>query len=121
MVISGHDHNYQRFVKTDKTGGIQLPVYIISGGGGAELTGPGECDVSQIPLDDFRCLGLITAYHFLDITVHADDKKNLILQCKVLGLRCDPSSGLSDDYAFERLFVKDRLELIDEFALNWQK
>lgn len=121
LVISGHDHNYQRIVKTDKTGGIQLPIYIVSGGGGAELKGQGECDISQIPLDGFRCLGLITAYQFVDITAHADDEKNLILKCKVLGLRCDLIKGLPDDDTFERLFVNDRLELIDDFTLNWQK
>ena len=119
LVISGHEHNYQRIVKTDKTGGIQLPIYIVSGGGGAELTGQGECDISQIPLDGFRCLGFITAYQFVDITAHADDKKNLILKCKVLGLCCDLARGLPDDDNFERQFVKDRMELIDDFALSW--
>ena len=33
LVISGHEHNYQRICKTDNTGSIQLPVYIVSGGG----------------------------------------------------------------------------------------
>ncbi|MFN3532516.1 MAG: metallophosphoesterase family protein [Candidatus Brocadia sp.] len=120
LVISGHDHNYQRFVRNDKTGAIQLPVYIVSGGGGAELTGQGECDISRIPSDGFQCLGLITAYQFVDVTVHADDKKNLILKCKVLGLQCDLTRGLPDDGNFERLFVKDHLEVIDDFTLNWQ-
>ena len=32
LVISGHEHNYQRICKTDQTGDIQLPVYIVSGG-----------------------------------------------------------------------------------------
>lgn len=120
LVISGHDHNYQRIVKTDKTGAIQLPVYIVSGGGGAELTDQGECDISRIPLDGFQCLGLITAYHFVDVTAHTDDKKNVILKCNVLGLRCDMTRKLPDDITFERLFIKDRLELIDDFTLNWQ-
>ena len=78
LVISGHEHNYQRICKTDKTGGIQLPTYIISGGGGADLTGEGECNVSQIPLDGFHCIGLIPAHHFLDVTAHTDDNNNLI-------------------------------------------
>lgn len=142
LVISGHEHNYQRIVRTDKTGAIQLPVYIVSGGGGAELTGQGECDISRIQMDGFQCLGLITAYHFVDVTAHIDDKKNLILKCKVLGLQCDLTRELSydssferflflqlsshrtrelmDDSTFERLFVKDRLEVIDDFTLNWQ-
>src|SRR3989304_4461739 len=67
LVVSGHEHNYQRICKTDQTGSLQLPVYIVSGGGGAELTGQAACDTSQIPMDGFRCLGLITAYQFIDI------------------------------------------------------
>lgn len=46
-------------------------------------------------------------------------KKNLILKCKVLGLRCDLTKGLPDDDTFERLFAQDRLELIDDFILRW--
>ena len=121
LVISGHEHNYQRICKTDQTGSMQLPVYIVSGGGGAELTGQAACDTSQIPMNGFRCLGLITAYQFIDIVADADDKNNLILTCKVLGLRCDLTKGLPDDDTFERQFVKDRLELIDDFTLSWQK
>ncbi len=121
LVISGHDHNYQRICKTDKAGGLQIPVYIVSGGGGADLTGKGECDISQIPLDGFHCLGLVTAYQFVDITADADDKKKVIFKCKVLGLRCDLTQGLPDDDAFERQFTKDRLELIDDFTLNWRE
>jgi hypothetical protein len=121
LVISGHEHNYQRICKTDKTGGIQLPTYIISGGGGADLTGEGECNVSQIPLDGFHCIGLIPAHHFLDVTAHTDDNNNLILKCEALGLRYDPTGEIPDDDSFEKHFVKDRLELIDNFTLNWQK
>jgi len=121
LVISGHEHNYQRICKTDQTGSIQLPVYIVSGGGGAELTGQAACDTSQIPMDGFRCLGLITAYQFIDIVANTDDKDNLILTCKVLGLQCDLTKGLPDDDAFERQFVNDRLELIDDFTLSWEK
>jgi len=121
LVISGHEHNYQRICKTDQTGSIQLPVYIVSGGGGAELTGPVACDTSQIHMNGFRCLGLITAYQFIDIVADTDDKNNLTLECKVLGLRCDLTEGLPDDDAFERQFVNDRLEVIDNFTLNWQK
>ncbi len=120
LVISGHDHNYQRLIKTDKTGVMQLPVYIVSGGGGADLTGNGGCDISLIPLDGFQCVGLVTAYHFVDITMYANDKKNLILKGKALGLHCDLSKGLPDDNTFERLFAKDRLEVIDDFTLNWK-
>jgi len=121
LVISGHEHNYQRICKTDNTGSIQLPVYIVSGGGGADLTGQVECDHSQIPMDGFRCLGLIAAYQFVDVVADTDNKNNLILKCKVLGLRCDLTRGLPDDNAFERQFVKDHLEVIDDFTLNWQK
>ena len=121
LVISGHEHNYQRICKTDQTGSMQLPVYIVSGGGGADLTGHAACDTSQIPMNGFRCLGLITAYQFIDIVADTDDKKNLTLTCKVLGLRCDLTKGLPDDDAFERQFVNDRLELIDDFTLKWQK
>ena len=122
LVISGHEHNYQRICRTDQTDSIQqLPVYVVSGGGGAELTGEAECDTSQIPMNGFRCLGLITAYQFIDIVADTDDKKNLTLTCKVLGLRCDLTRGLPDDDTFERQFVKDRLELIDDFTLSWQK
>ncbi|HHT9137415.1 MAG TPA: metallophosphoesterase family protein [Candidatus Wunengus sp. YC60] len=121
MVISGHEHNYQRICKTDNTGSILLPVYIVSGGGGAELTGQAECDHSQIPMDGFHCMGLIPAYQFMDVVADTDDKNNLILKCKVLGLQCDLTEGLPDDDTFERQFVNDRLELIDDFTLNWQK
>ena len=121
LVISGHEHNYQRICKTDQTGSMQLPVYVVSGGGGAELTGQAACDVSQIPLDGFRCLGLITAYQFIDIVADTDDKDNLTLKCKTLGLQCDLTEGLPDDDTFGKQFVKDRLELIDDFTLNWEK
>src|SRR3972149_8120447 len=121
LVVSGHEHNYQRICKTDQTGSMQLPVYIVSGGGGAELTGQAACDTSQIPMDGFRCLGLITAYQFIDIVADTDDKNNLTLTCKVLGLQCDLTEGLPDDDTFERQFVKDRLEVIDNFTLNWEK
>lgn len=121
LVVSGHEHNYQRICKTDQTGSMQLPLYIVSGGGGAELTGQAACDTSQIPMDGFRCLGLITAYQFVDIVADTDDKDNLILTCKVLGLQCDLTEGLPDDDTFERQFVNDRLEVIDDFTLNWEK
>jgi len=121
LVVSGHEHNYQRICKTDQTGSMQLPVYIVSGGGGADLTGQAACDTSQIPMDGFRCLGLITAYQFIDIVANTDDKDNLILTCKVLGLQCDLTEGLPDDDTFGKQFVKDRLELIDDFTLKWQK
>lgn len=121
LILSSHEHNYQRICKIDKTDGIQFPVYIVSGGGGAELKGRGECDISLIPLDGFRCLGLTTAYHFINVVACMDDKNNLILKCKVLGLRYDLAKGLPNDDTFERQFVKDRLELIDDFTLNWQK
>jgi len=121
LVISGHEHNYQRICKTDQTGSMQLPVYVVSGGGGADLTGQAECDTSQIPMNGFRCLGLITAYQFVDIVADTDDKNNLTLTCKVLGLQCDLTEGLPDDDTFERQFVKDRLEVIDNFTLNWEK
>ena len=121
LVISGHEHNYQRICKTDQTGSMQLPVYVVSGGGGADLTGQAECDTSQIPMNGFRCLGLITAYQFVDIVADTDDKNNLTLTCKVLGLQCDLTEGLPDDDTFGKQFVNDRLELIDDFTLNWEK
>jgi hypothetical protein len=99
---------------------MQFPVYIVSGGGGAELRGQGTCDVSQIPFDGFICLGLITAYQFVDVIADTDDKNNLILKCTVLGLRYDITNGLPDDDTVEKQFVKDRLKLIDNFTLNWQ-
>ncbi|HHT9113697.1 MAG: metallophosphoesterase [Planctomycetes bacterium] len=121
LVVSGHEHNYQRICKTDQTGSMQLPVYVVSGGGGAELTGQAACDTSQIPMDGFRCLGLITAYQFIDIVADTDDKDNLTLTCKTLGLQCDLTEGLPDDDTFERQFVNDRLEVIDDFTLSWEK
>ncbi len=120
LVISGHEHSYQRICKTDKQGGIQFPVYLVSGGGGARLRGQGECDVSEISCDGFVCRELTTAYHFVDILVNIGDKNNLILKCKVLGLRFDLEKGLPDDDTVEKQFVKDRLELIDTFTLNWR-
>jgi hypothetical protein len=121
LVINGHEHNYQRICRTDETGNIQLPIYIISGGGGADLSGQGECDISQIPLNSFQCLKLVTAYHFVDIVIHINDKNTLVLKCRVPGIRYDTKKGLPDDESFEKEFIKERLELIDDFTVNWQK
>ena len=121
VVICGHEHNYQRIFRNDTNGNLQLPVYLVSGGGGADLKGAGECDPATIPMDGFQCRGLITAYQFVDVTVDTDDNKNLVLKGKVWGLRCDLSKGLPDDDAFKKQFVKERLELIDEFTLKWRK
>ncbi|HHT9130391.1 MAG TPA: metallophosphoesterase, partial [Candidatus Brocadiaceae bacterium] len=63
---------------------------------------------------------LITAYQFVDIIADTGDKNNLVLKCKVLGLRFDLAEGVPDDNTVEKQFVKDRLELIDNFTLNWQ-
>jgi len=121
LVISGHDHNYQRTCQTDEGGGIRTPVYVVSGGGGADLTGGGDSDVSQILPEGFHCPGLVTAYHFVEVTASADNNRNLIFKCKALGLRYDLSKGLPDDTTFEKQFVKERLELIDDFTVTWQK
>ncbi|GAB63315.1 MAG: hypothetical protein DWB56_05545 [Candidatus Jettenia sp.] len=121
LIINGHEHNYQRICRTHTTGNVQLPVYIISGGGGAPLAGMGECNTSQIPFDGFQCVEFITAYHFVDIIVRTNNNNKVILQGKVFGLRYDLAKGLPDDSAFERQFVKERLELIDDFTLHWQK
>ena len=120
LIICGHEHNYQRIYRIGKTGRMQLPVYIISGGGGAEIAGPCDCDVTQIPFDDFVGSGITTAYNFVDISVDYTNDGTLVLNCKVLGLRCDVSEGLPTDDIFEKQFVKDRLELIDNFTLNWR-
>jgi hypothetical protein len=121
MVISGHEHNYQRFFRTDGTGTMQLPVYIISGGGGAPLSGRGLCDISSIPLDGFQCSGLITAYQFVDIAADFDEGKNLALKCRVLGVTYDLTKGLPDDDSFKKQFTRDRLELLDAFTVNWKR
>ena len=120
IVIGGHDHNYQRACKTDEKGGIRTPVYIVSGGGGADLTGGGGGDVSRILTEGFQCQGLVTAYHFADFTATADSSRNVTIKCRALGLRYDLSKGLPDDTTFEAQFVKDRLELIDDFTITWQ-
>ena len=120
LIICGHEHNYQRIYRIGKAGRMQLPVYIISGGGGAEIAGPCDCDVTQIPFDDFVGSGITTAYNFVDISVDYTNDRTLVLNCKVLGLRCDVSEGLPTDDIFEKQFVKDRLELIDNFTLNWR-
>ena len=121
LVIGGHDHNYQRICKTDEKGGIRIPVYVVSGGGGADLSGVGDGDVSQVLTEGFQCPGLVTAYHFVEVTATADNNRNVIFKCKALGLRYDLSKGLPDDTAFENQFVKERLELIDDFTVTWQK
>lgn len=120
MVISGHDHNYQRTCKTDEKGGIRMPVYVVSGGGGADLTGGAEGSVSQILTEGFQCQGLVTAYHFVEVTATADSSRNVTIKCKAMGLRYDLSKGLPDDTTFEAQFVKERLELIDDFTVTWQ-
>src|SRR3989339_836542 len=66
----------------------------------------------------FHYLGLITAYNFVDIVADTDDKKNLVLKCKVLGLRYDITDRLPNDDTVEKEFVKDNMELIDDFTLN---
>lgn len=121
LVINGHEHNYQRICRTDKTGNIQLPLYIITGGGGASLGGQGECDISKIPFDGFKCLKLITAYHFVDIVADINNKNMLVLKCKVLGLQYDIEKGLPDDASFEKEFIRDHLEVIDDFTVSWSK
>jgi len=72
-------------------------------------------------LDGFHYSGLITAYNFVDIVADTDDKKNLILKCKVLGLRYDITDRLPNDDTVEKEFVKDNMELIDDFTLNQSK
>ncbi|MDR4509464.1 MAG: metallophosphoesterase [Candidatus Brocadiaceae bacterium] len=121
LVISGHEHNYQRFSKVDKTGQVQLPVYLVSGGGGARLSGQGRCDTSKIPLDGFQCIMLTPAYHFVEIVASSDNRKNVRLHCKVLGLRHDVTTNVPEDDAFARQFVKNNLEIIDEFTLGLHK
>lgn len=121
MVISGHEHSYQRIYRMNKTGDMQFPVYIVSGGGGAPLTGQGTCDMSGIPFDGFRCSGLITAYQFVDVVADTDGKGNLTLNCRVPGMVCDLTVGLPDDDAFARQFTKDSLELLDNFTVDWKK
>jgi len=53
LVLSGHDHNYQRF----EHDGV---IYVVSGGGGQSLYEIGECDVDHPEL-----LGGKTVHHFL--------------------------------------------------------
>ena len=31
VLVISIEHNYQRFYKTDKNGGMQIPVYVVSG------------------------------------------------------------------------------------------
>lgn len=119
LVINGHEHNYQRICRVNKSGNMQMPVYVITGGGGADLSGWSKYDISKIPFDDFRCVEFTTAYHFLDIVVDTDNKNNLIVKCKVFGLQYDITKGLPGDDTFVREFVKDRLELIDKFMIKW--
>ncbi|MCF6148168.1 MAG: hypothetical protein E3K37_05870 [Candidatus Kuenenia sp.] len=121
MVISGHDHNYQRICKTDAKGNLQFPIYVVSGGGGAKLSGRGGCDITQIPLDDFGCAVFETAYQFLDVTVLAENEKNLIFNCSVVGIKCDLTGELPDEASFKTLFVKEKLEVIDTFSFTWKK
>lgn len=120
LVIGGHDHNYQRTCKMDENGGIRTPVYIVSGGGGADLTGGGIGDFSRILPEGFQCQGLVTAYHFVEVTATADSSRNVTIKCKAMGLRYDLSKGLPDDTTFKTQFVKGRLELIDNFTVTWQ-
>ena len=120
LVIGGHDHNYQRICKTDEKGGIRTPVYVVSGGGGADLTGGVEGNVSQILTEGFQCQGLVTAYHFVEVTATADSRRNVTIKCRAMGLRYDLSKGLPDDTTFETQFVWKQLELIDDFTVTWQ-
>ncbi|MGQ3684664.1 MAG: metallophosphoesterase family protein [Candidatus Loosdrechtia sp.] len=121
LIMSGHDHNYQRIGRVDESGNVQIPVYVITGGGGADLSGTGEYNISEISFDGFRCMEFSTAYHFLDIIADTDDKNNILLECKVFGLRYDITKGLPCDDTFVREFEKDHLELIDQFMIRCQK
>jgi len=71
--------------------------------------------------EGFQCQGLVTAYHFVEVTATTDNNRNVIFKCKALGLRYDLSKGLPDDATFEKQFVKEQLELIDDFTVTWQK
>jgi 3',5'-cyclic AMP phosphodiesterase CpdA len=44
LVISGHEHNYQRFLSDEQT------TYVVTGGGGDRLYPVGDCDASFPPL-----------------------------------------------------------------------
>jgi len=116
-VMSGHEHNYQRFFKLNRNGELLPPVYLVTGGGGAELTGEGNCDISKIPLDGYRHLGLVPSYHFIDAKIFSKDNK-YFLECKVLGLKHDLNKEPIDNESFIKNFQYDNLELIDNFVLN---
>ena len=53
LVLSGHDHNYQRFQDGSTT-------YVVSGGGGSKVYGVGECPTGHVPLIDSAA-----TFHFL--------------------------------------------------------
>lgn len=55
LVLSGHDHNYQRFEKEDVT-------YIVTGGGGQRLY-----DIETCPKDHPQLLAGVTSHHFLSL------------------------------------------------------
>lgn len=67
LVVSGHDHNYQRIIQDLGEAHI---VYAITGGGGKELTGPkGGCDLS--PASPRR---LESRHEFLSLEVRGDGR-----------------------------------------------
>lgn len=61
LVLSGHDHNYQRFEEADVT-------YVVSGGGGRPLYELNEC-----PVDHPERLAGEAVHHFLVLTQGANE------------------------------------------------
>lgn len=60
LVLSGHDHSYQRFSNDNRT-------FVVSGGGGAELNPISTCPTNQPDLD----FG-VAEHHFLALTQEGD-------------------------------------------------
>ena len=82
LVLSGHDHNYQRFTNDDVT-------YVVSGGGGADLYDLKSCPDNHPPMEAGEKL-----HHFLALS---QDGENVTLRAiDVNGAVFDEVSALLD-------------------------
>ena len=105
MWIAGHEHNYQRFSKEGE-GELSPPVYIVTGGGGAELGKRRPCErLPQEPAGTTWHVKFEEKYHYVRLVIYQDR-----IEVRVFG---------SDYKKKLPWFWKDTLELeeIDSFVI----
>jgi Icc-related predicted phosphoesterase len=68
MFLSGHVHNYERFVTGDKT-------FIVSGGGGGPLRSVDTSSARRFQNDAYRSKAAIRPFHYIRLTVDENSLK----------------------------------------------